>query len=159
MRLLSLFLLLGITVTTNAQVRNVVVTGGSEPSQFEQQVVSALTTRLMATTKFKVTKPVQAELEIRLVCISMTEAKVDVVGGVCSYAVEYYPQQLAGLGSIVSGLGIMANGLPSEMGEQIFQTFVKDCTDEALKGTYELMLASIDVIETRDIAIPKPQSK
>jgi hypothetical protein len=117
--------------------RNTAVSGN--PSRgFEQGVISALNARLTASTRFPVTQEEKAELVVRLACLDHGGA-----GGVCSYTITYYPEELDYLGVVLTGPAIASAGRSFEIAENIFQDFVEVSTEENLKERFAKMLAAI----------------
>jgi hypothetical protein len=122
---------------------------------FEQQVILALQARLNATTHFSVANEIAAELNISLACFDVRDLIEGANGGICSYLLVYYPKDLAGLNTIITGPAIVTGGAPG-IGEDIFQQFVKDATEENLKTKLELILSGIRLYEANKLVKAKP---
>jgi hypothetical protein len=154
-KLIVLVVLILSANTARAQTKGVFI--ADQPSEgFRQAAVSALETRIMGTTRYTLTTQVKAELQIAVVCLDMANIANHVTGGVCSYTVTYFPKDLAGLSVVMDGPAISSGGEPSQIGEAIFQDFVRGSTEDDLKKARGLMLTSIAVYEVETNNLLKP---
>jgi hypothetical protein len=136
--------------------RGVYISGGEEPGRdFEKQVISALTTRIAGATRYTLTDEMEAELTVSMLCVDMANVTKRAVGAVCSYTVTYYPKELAGLSTVLSGPAIASGGEPSQIGEAMFQEFVRVSAEKDLARGLSLMLKSIARYEASR-AVRKP---
>jgi hypothetical protein len=136
--------------------RAVYISGGEERGrEFEKQVISALTTMIAAATRYTLADEMTAELTVSMLCVDMADVTKRAVGAVCSYTVTYYPKELEGLCTVLSGPAIATGGEPSQIGEAMFQEFVKVSAEKALASGLSLMLKSIARYEASR-AIRKP---
>jgi hypothetical protein len=145
--LAMLMSLLASLAGAQSRTRLVTVTGSKTPTEFEKQVSAALKARISATTRYTLGDQSEAELEISLVCIDISNVTKNVEGGVCSYHFIYWPNEVFGLSYELSPSIIMSNNEPSRIGEDIFQEFVDASTEKALAKQLSLMKTAITLYE------------
>jgi hypothetical protein len=118
---LALMGLLANTASAQNPTRVVAVNGGTTKSEFEDRVVSALNARIGASSRFTIGGLGIAELVVDIVCLDTGTRLNGVKGGVCSFIVTFYPNELAGLGSALSGPALTGDSEPSQICENIRQ--------------------------------------
>jgi hypothetical protein len=139
--------LISSVASAQSRTRVVAVTGRTTQNEFEKQVSAALKARISATTRYTLGDHFEAELEVSLVCIDMSNVTKNIEGGVCSYHFIYWPNEIAGLSCELSPSIIISNSDPSRTGEDIFQEMVNSSTEKAMAKQLSLMKTAITLYE------------
>jgi len=150
MRILSALAMLAIFTNTTAQApptRTVVVIGSAPQSEFEKQVMAALQARISATTRYILGSKPDAELEVSVVCIDISQVTRNMKGGICSYHFIYWPKQMPGLSSELGVPFIMSQSEAADIGEDIFEELVNASTEKKLASYLSEMKEAIRVYE------------
>ncbi len=71
-------------------------------------------------------------------------------GGVCSYTVEYWPEALLGLSSVLEPMNITGGNDASVVGEEVFEAMVNASTEEKLAEHLADMKSAVAVYEVRN---------
>ena len=134
-----------LATPTNAQslTRAVYIEESVKTNEFEEKVRSALFARINATTRYVIGEAVNSELEISLVCLAMSDLIKGYTGGVCSYNIFYWPNELFGLSRALGPPVIISNIEPSTIAEDVFETMVSYSTEKALAKNLASMKTAI----------------
>jgi len=126
-----LFVATVLATPTHAQnpTRVVLVASSPKTNDFEAQVVSALKARIGAATRYIFGDESVSELRLTVACLEMTQ---NIRGGVCSYTVAYWPNELAGLSQPLGRLVLLSDSEPTRIGEQLFENFVEVSAENEL---------------------------
>jgi hypothetical protein len=133
----------------NAQnpTRLVYVSVNEQPNAYEKQVVSAVKTRILATTRYRLGDATNAELEVTVLCMDLATATTNIQGAVCTFIMHYWPNELTGL-SCAIGVPVLLSGTePSNIGEQIFAAMVNASTEQELAKRLGTMRTALALIE------------
>jgi hypothetical protein len=135
--------LLTSAIYAQSPVRVTTVSGGSIQGNFENKVVSALTARLSATTRYTIGTQTEAELEASVVCFDISTLARDITGGVCSFTLYYWPKELDGLYCLLGAPILISSGEAPKIGESIFESLVSASTEKELSKHLATMNAAV----------------
>ncbi len=118
--------------TVSAQrTRVVALTGGDTHPDFEKQVRAELKLRIANTNRYTVGRADEAELEVSLVCVDISELTKNGAGA-CSLSIVYWPTELPDLSSVLGRATLISGSDPSYIAEQFFQQLVEASTEKEL---------------------------
>jgi hypothetical protein len=131
------------------RTRVVYISGSNSGTRVEEAVVAGLRTKLVATGRYQLGQSKEAEIEVQVVCIDLSQVINKVQGAVCSFNVTYWPDELAGLSIQLLAPSMTIDADPGQIAGHILEKTLDAATETALAGALKSLRGAVAYVESR----------